>query len=148
MHTPLKAGIWGGKDGAYSIVMSGGYEYDEDLGETVYVADHLFLTYFTQLLRRTYTGTGGFGDENRYGGGGNSWGKSIQTENQSFDHKDNRALLVRVQCSILEREKTRQRSDCLIDILRTGRVRPGYPGVRPEDRLCPCHWVRGQQRCQ
>lgn len=47
MHAPPTAGIWGGKDGACSIVMSGGYEDDEDLGETMYVADLLFLAYFT-----------------------------------------------------------------------------------------------------
>ncbi|KAF9457853.1 PUA-like domain-containing protein [Collybia nuda] len=43
VHAPLRAGIHGNAtDGAYSIVLSGGYEDDEDNGETI-----------------TYTGQGG-----------------------------------------------------------------------------------------
>jgi putative restriction endonuclease len=30
VHTPTMSGIWGAKDGAYSIVLSGGYEDDID----------------------------------------------------------------------------------------------------------------------
>jgi len=36
VHPPLVAGISGGKhEGADSIVLSGGYEDDEDLGDTI-----------------------------------------------------------------------------------------------------------------
>jgi hypothetical protein len=43
-----------------------------------------------------YTGAGGRGDDNRYGGGsGGSWGGGEQTKDQSFEHKDNNALRVR-----------------------------------------------------
>jgi putative restriction endonuclease len=42
IHRPLMAGIWGGKDGAESVVVSGGYEDDKDEGDVV-----------------TYTGQGG-----------------------------------------------------------------------------------------
>jgi hypothetical protein len=36
VHAPLRAGIHGTADsGAYSIVMSGGYEDDEDYGDTL-----------------------------------------------------------------------------------------------------------------
>ncbi|KAF9645901.1 hypothetical protein BDM02DRAFT_3119510 [Thelephora ganbajun] len=56
--------------------MSGGYKDDVDNGEFI-----------------KYTGTGGYGEENRYGGGSNrSWGGGIQTEDQTFGHKDNGAL--------------------------------------------------------
>ena len=47
MHAPRTAGIWGGKNGAYSIVMSGGYEDDVDKGEFMWVAflsSHACLT--------------------------------------------------------------------------------------------------------
>ena len=30
VHAPLMAGIWGAQEGAYSIVLSGGYEDDVD----------------------------------------------------------------------------------------------------------------------
>ena len=30
IHTPLMSGIWGAQEGAYSIVLSGGYEDDVD----------------------------------------------------------------------------------------------------------------------
>ena len=30
IHAPLMAGIWGAQEGAYSIVLSGGYEDDID----------------------------------------------------------------------------------------------------------------------
>jgi len=46
---------------------------------------------------RKYTGTGGYGEERRYGGGGSgAWGNGIQIEDQSFEHKDNNALVVRI----------------------------------------------------
>jgi putative restriction endonuclease len=35
VHRPIQAGICGGKDGAESIVVSGGYVDDEDLGEEI-----------------------------------------------------------------------------------------------------------------
>ena len=98
MHTSTTAGISGGKNGAYSIVMSGGYE-DVDKGETMCVADLCLLVHFVSSCRRIYTGTGGYGDENRYGGGNNrSWGANIQIEDQTFEHKDNNALYVRCLC--------------------------------------------------
>lgn len=99
MHAPRTAGIWGGKDGAYSIIVSGGYEDDIDEGEFMYAIDLHFSMHFTLSVHRKYTGAGGFGDENRYGGGGDSWGKGIQTEDQSFEHRDNKALYVRDQYS-------------------------------------------------
>jgi len=95
MHTPTKAGISGGKDGAYSIVMSGGYVDDVDNGDEMCATDLCFLVHFISLYHRMYTGTGGYGDERRYGGGSSGWGSGIQIEDQSFDHKDNNALLVR-----------------------------------------------------
>lgn len=39
MHTRTTAGISGGQDGAYSIVMSGGYSDDDDKGDIMCVAD-------------------------------------------------------------------------------------------------------------
>ena len=39
VHTSTTAGISGGKDGAYSIVMSGGYDDDHDRGNDMRVAD-------------------------------------------------------------------------------------------------------------
>lgn len=94
MHTPHKAGISGCKDGAYSIVMSGGYGDDDDKGEFMYVGGLCPLVHFILPVCRKYTGTGGLGEENRWGGGGGSWGSGIQTEDQSPDHKDNKALFV------------------------------------------------------
>jgi putative restriction endonuclease len=35
VHRPLQGGIWGGRDGAESVVVSGGYVDDLDYGETV-----------------------------------------------------------------------------------------------------------------
>lgn len=43
VHTSIKAGISGGKNGAYSIVMSGGYQDDEDKGDEMWVTDHRSL---------------------------------------------------------------------------------------------------------
>ena len=100
MHTPNTAGISGGKSGAYSIVMSGGYEDDVDEGDTMCVVDCRFPARFISSRRRTYTGTGGYGDENRYGGGNRSRGGGVQTEDQSFEHKDNKSLFVRSRGSI------------------------------------------------
>ena len=42
MHAPPKAGIWGGKEGAYSIMMSGGFEDDVDGGETMCATEPRF----------------------------------------------------------------------------------------------------------
>ena len=95
VHAPNRAGIWGGNNGAYSIVMSGGYGDDVDKGDTMCVADFCFAVHFISLGDRTYTGTGGYGDDKRYGGNNSSWGSSIQVQDQSFDHKDNEALYVR-----------------------------------------------------
>ena len=47
MHAPTKAGIWGGKDGAYSVMMSGGYEDDIDDGEVMYVVGPRIPVCFT-----------------------------------------------------------------------------------------------------
>ncbi|KAF8803989.1 SRA-YDG [Phlegmacium glaucopus] len=69
VHAPNYAGIAGNRTyGAYSICMSGGYEDDQDKGET-------FI----------YTGTGDH--QSRFIGVGNH-----QVEDQSFEHKDNYAL--------------------------------------------------------
>ena len=35
VHPPPEKGIWGDEDGARSIVISGGYEDDRDMGETM-----------------------------------------------------------------------------------------------------------------
>jgi len=78
--------------------MSGGYKDDVDNGNTMCVAGHCFFAHFISPCCRTYTGTGGYGDDNGYGGG--SWGTRIQTEDQSFEHKDNKALFVRSHDSI------------------------------------------------
>jgi len=95
MHTSTTAGISGGKNGAYSIVMSGGYD-DVDGGDTMCVAGLCFLTHSVSFDCRIYTGTGGYGDANQYGGGSSrSRGGGVQTEDQSFEHKDNNALCVR-----------------------------------------------------
>ena len=97
MHTSHKAGISGGKGGAYSIVMSGGYQDDIDNGDSMCVANLCFRVRCISPGYRLYTGAGGRGDDNQYGGGGSSsWGggSGNQTEDQSFKHKDNHALLV------------------------------------------------------
>ena len=36
VHPPPEKGIWGDEDGARSIVISGGYEDDRDMGETMW----------------------------------------------------------------------------------------------------------------
>jgi len=81
VHTSTTAGISGGKDGAYSIVMSGGYEDDKDRGDII-----------------IYTGTGGYEDK-QYGGGssGRSWGGGMQVVDQTFEHSHNNALLISCQ---------------------------------------------------
>ncbi|KAF8631649.1 hypothetical protein AX17_005051 [Amanita inopinata Kibby_2008] len=67
MHVKNVAGISGSsREGAFSIVMSGGYIDDKDEGEKL-----------------TYTGTGG--QSEGYGG-------KLQVGDQSFSHDDNRAL--------------------------------------------------------
>ncbi|KAH8094513.1 PUA-like domain-containing protein [Cristinia sonorae] len=74
VHPVMMAGIYGSPtDGAYSIVLSGGYEDDEDKGDTL-----------------TYTGMGGRQKKN-------ALGKRItngpQVSDQSFNHSSNRSLL-------------------------------------------------------
>ena len=97
MHTPTTAGISGGRDGAHSIVMSGGYEDDDDKGDTMCATDRpRLLIRFLSPCRRFYTGTGGHGSDNRYGGGSSG----SQIEDQSFEHKDNNALRVRSRGSV------------------------------------------------
>ena len=97
VHTHPTAGISGGKHGARSIVMSGGYKDDVDKGDTMCVASIRFLIRFISSGYRTYTGAGGYGDDNQYGGGSNrSWGGGMQVQDQSFRHKDNTALFVRI----------------------------------------------------
>lgn len=83
VHTATLAGISGSKnDGAFSIVVSGGYEDDKDDGETL-----------------EYTGTGGQGsatssrdDGKTRKSSSSSWGGGPQIEDQSWDHSDNAAL--------------------------------------------------------
>ncbi|KAH8094514.1 PUA-like domain-containing protein [Cristinia sonorae] len=75
VHPGIISGIYGpSAHGAYSIVLSGGYEDDVDLGETF-----------------TYTGSGGRQKTSREG-------KAIrmgpQIEDQSFKHHPNQALLM------------------------------------------------------
>ncbi|KAJ7479817.1 PUA-like domain-containing protein [Mycena latifolia] len=69
VHKPTVAGISGSKDGAFSIVMSGGYEDDTDEGETF-----------------VYTGTGGK-RESGFGASG------PQVSDQSMDHPQNKYLV-------------------------------------------------------
>ena len=137
IHTSTTAGISGGKKGAYSIVMSGGYE-DLDGGDTMCVTDHCFLARFISPCCRTYTGTGGYGDTNRYGGGGSrSWGSGIQIEDQSFEHKDNEALYVS------HRSAGERVVDHLTDILRDGQTRPGRPWIQLALQIRSVRGVRG-----
>ncbi|KAI0348037.1 hypothetical protein BDW22DRAFT_47112 [Trametopsis cervina] len=79
IHAPWVAGISGGPDGCYSVALSGGYEDDVDLGEGF-----------------TYTGSGG-----RDLKGTKHNPKNLRTAPQSydqtFDTKDNRALLKSVE---------------------------------------------------
>lgn len=73
VHAPNFAGIHGSiQHGAYSIVLSGGYEDDQDDGDFI-----------------VYTGTGG--QSNPFGE------PSGQVVDQSFKHKDNAALAMNVQ---------------------------------------------------
>jgi len=82
VHNSTTAGISGGKDGACSIVMSGGYDDDEDKGNEI-----------------IYTGTGGYEDK-RYGGGSSrSWGGGTQVAHQTPDHPHNKALLISCELS-------------------------------------------------
>ncbi|KAF8197099.1 PUA-like domain-containing protein [Pholiota molesta] len=70
VHSKTVAGISGSvREGAYSIVLSGGYRDDKDEGD-------FFI----------YTGTGG--QEDTFAGGGGP-----QVADQTFEHKDNAALL-------------------------------------------------------
>jgi hypothetical protein len=76
--------------------MSGGYEDDIDQGDFMYVTDLCCLVRFISPSYRKYTGTGGYGDDKQYGGGNSrAWGSNIQTDHQTFSHRDNNALLVR-----------------------------------------------------
>jgi len=78
VHTATTAGISGGLNGAYSIVMSGGYVDDVDGGDLI-----------------LYTGTGGYEEEKRYGGGSSrSWGGGLQVRDQLPGHQQNNALYV------------------------------------------------------
>ncbi|TCD63936.1 hypothetical protein EIP91_004746 [Steccherinum ochraceum] len=75
VHPGLLAGIFGSKnDGAYSVVLSGGYKDDVDEGETF-----------------TYTGAGGH-DKHTVDGKARRVGP--QKHDQTFDHPPNRALLI------------------------------------------------------
>ncbi|PPQ65052.1 hypothetical protein CVT26_015748 [Gymnopilus dilepis] len=66
VHKPLQAGIWGSaKEGAYSIVVSGGYEDDKDEGDRI-----------------TYTGAGGR----------DSSASGKQVSDQKREYRDNAAL--------------------------------------------------------
>jgi len=66
VHASTQAGICGNaREGAYSIVISGGYEDDDDNGDII-----------------MYTGAGG---RNDYG---------VQTEDQTFEYSYNRALQI------------------------------------------------------
>jgi len=90
------------------------------------VADLCFLVLSISLGHRTYTGAGGYGDDNRYGGGSNrSWGGGIQTEDQSFDHKDNKSLYVRIHDPAADREV-----DHFTGVLAAGQTRPGPPRIQ------------------
>jgi hypothetical protein len=54
MHAPPTAGIWGGKHGAYSVMVSGGYEDDVDEGENMCVVTPAILCASTdQSTERT-----------------------------------------------------------------------------------------------
>ena len=44
LHAPLMSGIWGAQEGAYSIVLSGGYEDDIDTSITFYTQDKVGRT--------------------------------------------------------------------------------------------------------
>ncbi|KIM84157.1 hypothetical protein PILCRDRAFT_68487, partial [Piloderma croceum F 1598] len=76
IHGQTRAGIHGStSDGAYSVVLSGGYDEDEDKGDTF-----------------VYTGSGGIGskdpDELMQG-----WNPA-QTEHQSFENRYNKSLQI------------------------------------------------------
>jgi len=73
VHAPLYAGIAVARDGAGSpsVILSGGYRDDIDLGDTV-----------------LYTGAGGRAKGESFGG------SAVQTEDQSFEHVHNRALQI------------------------------------------------------
>jgi len=72
VHGVSRGGIHGSStEGAYSVVLSGGYDEDEDRGDTF-----------------TYTGSGGVGTQ-----AGSSFNPA-QTEDQSFDNRNNRSLQV------------------------------------------------------
>ncbi|KIP11978.1 hypothetical protein PHLGIDRAFT_397189 [Phlebiopsis gigantea 11061_1 CR5-6] len=79
IHAPWVAGISGGPDGCYSVALSGGYEDDVDLG-----------------VAFTYTGSGG-----RDLKGTKQNPKNLRTapqsSDQSFEHRDNKALLRSVE---------------------------------------------------
>ncbi|KAA1473848.1 hypothetical protein DENSPDRAFT_840364 [Dentipellis sp. KUC8613] len=70
IHRMIYAGIWAGKNYAYSVVISGGYDDDSDDGESI-----------------LYTGAGG-----RSRNQGPFGGNCPQTEDQSFGYHSNAAL--------------------------------------------------------
>jgi E3 ubiquitin-protein ligase UHRF1 len=79
VHTPLEAGIFGDSVlGAYSIVLSGGYKDDKDLGNT-------FI----------YTGSGGKGTESEPASRQDQTGP--QRSDQSFTNSHNGALQKNVE---------------------------------------------------
>lgn len=60
VHPGLLAGIYGSKElGAFSVVLSGGYEDDEDHGDTLYVRSSCHATLRAHKSNSTYTGSGG-----------------------------------------------------------------------------------------
>jgi len=74
VHAGNEKGISGtGEDGAWSIIINGGYEDDIDEGDTIY-----------------YSGAGGRGEKTP--DGKSIRGEGPQTSDQSFDHVHNRPL--------------------------------------------------------
>lgn len=76
-HPGIMQGIYGSKiDGARSVALSGGYEDDEDKGDSLYVEQRQSLASRADTLRvfSTYTGCGGRDLQ------GNHLGKRVRSE--------------------------------------------------------------------
>ncbi|KAF8175527.1 PUA-like domain-containing protein [Mycena galopus ATCC 62051] len=86
VHKPTLAGIHGCKDGAFSIVMAGGYEDATDDGDTLCVLRLSFLCKNCVEIFSVYIGTGGKGGDSGYGSPG------PQEKDQSMDHPHNKSL--------------------------------------------------------
>jgi len=140
VHRPTQAGICGGKDGAESVVVSGGYPDDEDFGdELIYtghggwdrskrkqVADQEFKSGNAGLARSAVEGypvrviRGAGGDDSYSPASGLRYDGLYRVVDFWQDTRDKRRIF---RFRLVAQDK--------VDLDQTERERPGPPGRRP-----------------